>query len=254
MASCNSSQSWAAAGCFAALAGPICPRYGDAHVSFLAPGGTRKWACSTARWRSSPERATGSDAARRCMLADHGAKVVVNDLGGSVTRRRLRQAGRRRRRRRHHRAGRRGRRQLRQRHRVRRREEHHRHRARRVRPPRHPREQRGHPARQDDVLDVARRLRRRRQGAHVRRLQHDAATPRSTGATSRRKAASPAPSIINTVSSAGLQGQASQINYGGGQGRRRGDDDHRQPRAQPLRRARQLHRPRWRHAHGRARR
>ena len=88
-------------------------------------------------------------------LADHGAKVVVNDLGGSVTgegsdkraadevvdviNKRGGEAvanydsvtdfeGR---------------------------EEHGRHRARRVRPPRHPRQQRRHPPRQDDVLDDA---------------------------------------------------------------------------------------------------
>ena len=39
-----------------------------------------------------------------------------------------------------------------------------------------------------------------------------------------------------------------------GQGRHRGDDDHRQPRAQALRRARQLRRPGRLHPHGRARR
>ena len=44
-------------------------------------------------------------------------------------------------------------------------------------------------------------------------------------------------------------GQPDQLRRG--QGRHRGDDDHRQPRARALRRARQLHRPRRLHPHGR---
>ena len=119
-------------------------RYGDAHVSFLSPRGTRVgWACSTARWRSSPEpAATVSGRGEAVQLADHGAKVVVNDLGGSGIRRGIL----------HKRAAddvvdvikKRGGEavaNLRQRHRLRRRQEHDRHRDRRVRPlPRHPRE------------------------------------------------------------------------------------------------------------------
>ena len=68
-------------------------------------------------------------------------------------------------------------------------------------------------------------------GAHARARGTRCTTPRRTGATSRRRAASRSASIVNTVSSAGLQGQASQIELRRGQGRHRGDDDHRQPRA-----------------------
>ena len=50
----------------------------------------------------------------------------------------------------------------------------------------------GHPARQDDVLDDARGLRRGRQGAPVRHVQHDAPRVGVLARTSRRKAASPA--------------------------------------------------------------
>ena len=58
----------------------------------------------------------------------------------------------------------------------------------------------------------------------------------------------PRASIVNTVSSAGLQGQAGPVELRRGEGRDRGNDHHREPRARSLRRTRQLHRPRWIHA------
>ena len=184
------------------------------------------------------------------MLADHGAKVVVNDLGGSVTGEGSDQrvadevveviksrggeavanydsvadfegaANDRR------------------------------DRGRRVRATRRAREQRRRPAGQDDVLDVARGLRRRRQGAHVRGLQHDA--PRLGVLAQRVEGRPPAERVDREH---GLErrpagpGEPDQLRRG--QGRHRGDDDHRQPRARPLRRAGELHRPRWLHPHGR---
>ena len=62
----------------------------------------------------------------------------------------------------------------------------------------------------------------------------------------------PRASIINTVSSAGLQGQASQINYGAAKAGIAAMTIIASLELEPLRRARQLHRPRRRHPHGRA--
>ena len=62
----------------------------------------------------------------------------------------------------------------------------------------------------------------------------------------------PRASIVNTVSSAGLQGQASQINYGAAKAGIAAMTIIASLELEPLRRARQLHRPRRRHPHGRA--
>ena len=64
----------------------------------------------------------------------------------------------------------------------------------------------------------------------------------------------PRASIVNTVSSAGLQGQASQINYGAAKAGIAAMTIIASLELKPLRRARQLRRPRRRHAHGRRRR
>ena len=104
---------------------------------------------------------------------------------------------------------------------------------------------------QHDVLDDARGLRHGRQGAHVRHVQHDA--PR-VGVLAQRVEGRPPAARVDRQHRLERRpagpGQPDQLRRG--QGRHRGDDDHRQPRAQALRRARQLHRPRRRDAHGRA--
>ena len=40
----------------------------------------RTWESSTTRWRSSPARPAASAGATAALLAEHGAKVVINDL------------------------------------------------------------------------------------------------------------------------------------------------------------------------------
>ena len=229
-------------------------RYGDAHVSFQSSGeGTRKWACSTARSRSSPERATASAAARRSCspttaprsssttsaarspakaptkrAADEVVEVIKSRGGEAV-------------------------------------------------------------ANYDSVadfdgaeniietaIDAFGRLDVLVNNAGILRdkmmfsmspedfdavvkvhmygafntMHHASAYWRNESKEGRQ----PRASIINTVSSAGLQGQASQINYGAAKAGIAAMTIIASLELDALRRARQLHRPRRRHPHGRRRR
>ena len=91
------------------------------------------------------------------------------------------------------------------------------------------------------------------QGAPQGHLEHHA--PRLGVLAQRVEGGPPAPRVDRQH---GLErrapGPGQPVELRRGQGRHRGDDDHRQPRAHALRRARQLHRPRRLHAHGRRRR
>ena len=62
-----------------------CSRYGDAHVSFLSLEGERANGHARRQGGDRHRRGQRCRPRRGDQLADHGAKVVVNDLGGSVT-------------------------------------------------------------------------------------------------------------------------------------------------------------------------
>ncbi len=96
------------------------------------------------------------------MLAAEGAAVVVNDLGGAARRHRRRPRSGPRGGGRDRGDGRPGRRQRRRRHRLRRGRRHGAAGGRHLRPARRPREQRRHPPRPDDLLDVRAGVGRRR--------------------------------------------------------------------------------------------
>src|SRR5690349_15935209 len=61
------------------------PRYGDAHVSFLVGGGNAQMGMLDGKVAIVTGSGNGVGRGEAIMLADHGAKVVVNDLGGSVS-------------------------------------------------------------------------------------------------------------------------------------------------------------------------
>src|SRR5436309_412124 len=61
------------------------PRYGDAHVSFLVGRGKAQMGMLDGKVAIVTGSGNGVGRGEAIMLADHGAKVVVNDLGGSVT-------------------------------------------------------------------------------------------------------------------------------------------------------------------------
>src|SRR4051794_41867770 len=61
------------------------PRYGDADVSFLAGGRNAQMGMLDGKVAIVTGAGNGVGRGEAVMLADHGAKVVVTDLGGSVS-------------------------------------------------------------------------------------------------------------------------------------------------------------------------
>ena len=183
------------------------------------------------------------------LLASEGAAVVVNDLGGSSggdgadatpAQQVVDEIAA---------SGRPGRRQLRQRLVVGGRRAHGAAGRRHVRRPRRARQQRRHPARQDELQHgrgrVGRGHRRPPQGP----LRAVAVRRRRTGGRSRRRPASPSTrKIVNTASRVGPLRQRRAGELRGGQGRHRVDDDRDGARARAHRRARQRDRTGRAHA------
>ncbi len=208
------------------------------------------WDCSTARWRSSPVRATASAGATRWRWPATGPRSWSTTSGaasgaraaarppttpspssrrpGGTAVAELRQ---RRRPRAVRRAGPAGGRHLRQ--------------------ARHPGQQRRHRPRLGDLEHAGRRLGRGDGACTCGAPGRRRTSRRSTSATGPSGATTLHGRIINTTSGAGLGGQLRAVGLRHRQGRHRRDDAHRRAGALPLGRHGELHRPGRPHPHHR---